>query len=171
MNTIKTTELYTLSEWIVCYVNYILIKLFKKQQKYCNIVAMSYICTTTKDLKDIRVVPIICSFNSPVWSLQKPDNSLNHLLVPGYKESKCPGSRYRLWFNGTLDMSPRKTVLPLGTWTSNSAEPTVLGTGSTQSSSGSLEMMVSGAPPTSIPLFLDRVVFPLWTQPHIRSLV
>ena len=58
-------------EWFGCYMNYISIKLFKKQQ-YCSLMGMLVISTTRKDLKDMNVAPI-CSFNSLVWPLQTSD--------------------------------------------------------------------------------------------------
>ena len=63
-------------------------KLFKKQ-KYCNLLGMSEISTTIKDLKDIRMVPVICSHFILQSDPCRNHNSLNHLLDPWAAAVDC----------------------------------------------------------------------------------
>lgn len=159
--------------------NDISIKLFKKQ-KYGNLMGISAISTTTRDLKDTRVAPIICSFNSPVWSLQKADRPWKMTIHASSTKERpqspagfwTEGVQSTLvaavhWFDGTRAICPGRSVLPLRTRTSNSAEPRVLGMASTQPSTGSLAMMGSRA----TPLFLDPCPFCCEHSLKLRSLV
>lgn len=59
---------------------------------------------------------------------------------------------------------------PFGTRTSIPAEPRVVGTESTKSPDGSLQMMLSRATPASTPWFLDSRILPIGGTAPCRGL-
>lgn len=77
----------------------------------------------------------------------QPNNSLNCLLVPKHRESRVLWQQLKTGLMG-LAISLGLSVLPLGTQTSNSGKPRVLGW-KAHSPPFCLEMMTGGATPTS----------------------
>lgn len=65
-------------------------------------------------------------------------------------------------------VSPVRSILPLGTRTSKTTEPSIMRMRSPNSSGRSLGVMVGRTTPASTSSFLIRVFYPLWTQCHIK---
>lgn len=96
----------------------------------------------------------LCKSSPPADQGQLPllDGNSSRLLVPGWKAFKV--SWQQLW----LVISPGKSMLSLGTRTSNPAESRVVGAGSAKSLSGASGMIVSRVTPASISWFPDPCI-------------